>query len=64
MMTIVKHLNLQYKDDEGKKMTRDACVMEIAQRAIDTDFDGNEMLNFFVEKYIDSGIFDADNYRN
>ena len=64
MMTIVKHLNLQYKDDEGNKMTRDACVMEIAQRAIDTDFDGNEMLNFFVEKYIDSGIFDADNYRN
>ena len=64
MMTIAKHLNLQFQDDEGNEMSRDACVMAIAQKAINTDFDGNEMLNFFVEKYIDSGIFDTDDYRN
>ena len=64
MMTIAKHLNLQFQDDEGDKMSRDACVMAIAQKAIDSGFDGQEMLQFFIEKYIDSGIFDVDDYRN
>ena len=64
MMTIAKHLNLQFQDDEGDEMSRDACVMAIAQKAIDSGFDGQEMLQFFIEKYIDSGIFDTDDYRN
>ena len=64
MMTIAKHLNLQFQDDEGDEMSRDACVMAIAQKAIDSAFDGQEMLQFFIEKYIDSGIFDTDDYRN
>ena len=64
MMTIAKHLNLQFQDDEGDEMSRDACVMAIAQKAIDSGFDGQEMLQFFIEKYIDSGIFDVDDYRN
>jgi hypothetical protein len=63
MMTMAKHLDLQFKDDSGNTMSRDNCVKAIAQKAMDSGFDGTKMLEFCVEKYFDSGVLDYKAYK-
>ena len=66
MMTLVKFLNLTYKDETGSLLTREQCIADIEGKAKDFGQNGEKMFEYLSEKYFDTnagGVFDINNYR-
>ena len=66
MMTLVKFLNLTYKDETGSLLTREQCIADIEGKAKDFGQNGEKMFAYLSEKYFDTnagGVFDINNYR-
>ena len=58
MMTMLKYLKLTPADT-----TRDKCIVSIAKKVMDTGFNGDTMIDYCIEKFFDSGVFNLRNYR-
>jgi len=64
MMTIVKFLGLEYKDDAGNTLTNVQCVEDIENKAREFACDGEKMFDYLAEKFFDNGNgFDINSYR-
>ena len=67
MMTIVKFLNLCYKDEAGNLLTREQCVADIESKVQTFGHDGEKMFAYLSEKFFDAntgGVFDINAYRS
>lgn len=66
MMTLVKFLNLCYKDENGDMLTREQCIEEIENKALECAYDGEQMFAYLAEKFFDvnaGGVFEINAYR-
>ena len=66
MMTLVKFLNLRYKDESGNMLTREQCIEDIENKAQELAYDGEQMFAYLTAKFFDAnaeGGFDITKYR-
>ena len=63
MMTMVKYLGLYFVGDNGKRLTRDECIAEIANKVFESGFDGIKLLDFCEEKFF-RGLFNWKDYKS
>lgn len=60
MMTMIKVLGIRLKDDDGKFLSRDECIVEVETQA--AVMSGRELIEYCKETFFDSGAFEYKKY--